>query len=226
LDQPAESFAHLRSFLSDDEVRRGDRFVQPIHRDRFVAARGILRAILGRLLARSPASLTFDYSSTGQPRLSGSSDDDPGVRFSVSHSGDMALYGITLGRQVGVDLEVLRSIPDAAALAGRFFSAAEQAALQALPDAARDTAFLACWTRKEAYLKAVGVGIGSGLDGVEVDFASGQPGAFALIGGQIEAAARWTVEAVSPAAGFIGALVCEGRDLRITTQEWPAPQHV
>lgn len=150
----------LRGALSPDEVERAARFRYDRHRRRYTVARGRLREILSRYTDVSPEDLAFRYGDHGKPELT---DSASGPSFNVSHSGDHALVAIARDRRLGVDLEVVRPLPDADAIAERFFSASEVAAYRAVPEAARPAAFFACWTRKEAFVKAVGDGLTYGL---------------------------------------------------------------
>jgi 4'-phosphopantetheinyl transferase len=134
----------------------------------------MLRRLLGEQLQRDPASLHFDAGAHGKPRLGGA-DQASGLEFNLSHSGDLALLGCAWKRELGVDVEMRRGLGDEAALVRRYFSPAEQHAYAALPPAARTTGFFQCWTRKEAYIKAVGRGLGLPLDSFDVSLGDGVP---------------------------------------------------
>ena len=127
----------------------------------------------------------------------------------MSHSAELALVAIGRDVEMGVDVESVRAMHDADDIASRFFSAREAAQLRSLPDAVRNEAFFACWTRKEAYLKALGSGLAKPLDEFEVAFAPGEAAALVVYGDERETA-RWTLRALSPAPGYTGALVTEG----------------
>jgi 4'-phosphopantetheinyl transferase len=171
----AEQEKALLLSLSADEVARADRFRFPIHRQRFIAARGILRQMLACYLNVEASELSFDYSPRGKPSLSGQP-----LQFNVSHSHDMAVYAFTLHQPIGVDIEKTQATYDDA-VAGRFFSEKEYAALSALPSAARALCFYRIWARKEALIKVSGEGFAfalssftvptvDSLDGLTVDF--------------------------------------------------------
>ena len=155
LDQylPAAAIATL----SPDEIARARRFVFDKDRHHFMAARAALRQLLARHLGRAPASLQFTSGPFGKPALA----DVPGLHFNLSHSGATGVLALSGRLATGIDVEVLRPMPDAATLADAYFAPAERAAIAAIGgDAAtRDAAFLRCWTRKEACLKAVGIGL-------------------------------------------------------------------
>jgi 4'-phosphopantetheinyl transferase len=153
--------------LSSDEQARAARFVRARDRRRFVACRAALREILGRLLAEPPASLRFRAAALGKPELDQGPDsepktDRPGLRFNVSHSAELALIAVCWGREVGVDIERVRPISECGRIVASFFSVAEQAEFSRIAATAQALAFHRGWTRKEAVLKASGLGV-SGL---------------------------------------------------------------
>jgi len=216
LDGAHAPVRRLEDVLSDDERARASRFVSSVDRDRFIAARGILRTLLGRYLRRPPASIAFAYETAGKPRLE-RPHQDPTIRFNVAHSGGLAAYAFTRDREVGVDVEAIR--PDRAVdqIAERFFSAREVTELRALPQALRTEAFFRTWTRKEAYVKARGTGLGIPLDSFDVSVAPGKPDL--LVSGDSR---RWTLRSFCPADLCAGAVVVEGRDLVFRLLTWDA----
>lgn len=218
LDLPAELLAQLRATLSTDELHRADRFYFERDRHRFTAGRGILRNILSRYSGIKPALLEFGYSPRGKPALR--SDSAGGtLNFNLSHSGGIALYAVTRNRQIGIDLEMLRPMPDAEKIAERFFCAGESAALGNLPPTHKQEAFFLCWTRKEAYLKAVGEGL-TCLDDVEVSLTPGEPAKVLSISGGVQQASRWSLQHLTPAPGCVGAVAVEGHDFSLSYWEW------
>ena len=155
LDGPAERPGRLGACLSPDETTRARRFHFEVHRRRFTVARGALRHLLGAYLRRSPESLVFRYGHRGKPELP----EAPELSFNLSHSEERALLAVSHVAALGVDIERLRPMDDMEAIARRFFSPPEHAALMALAPGERVAGFFRCWTRKEAYLKAVGEGL-------------------------------------------------------------------
>lgn len=133
----------------------------------------MLRRLLGAELQRAPEALVFEAGTHGKPRLAGA-DAGSGLEFNLSHSGDHAMLGCAWRRELGVDIEQWRQMRDEAALVRRFFSPAEQAAYAALPAGRRSRGFFQCWTRKEAYVKAVGRGLGLPLDSFDVSLDDGE----------------------------------------------------
>ncbi len=131
----------------------------------FVQSRGTLRSVLGLLLSREPARLPIQLAAGGKPLL-----EDAALAFSVSHSGEWLLYGFTRSPWIGVDVEQVRPLPSALGLAARFFTERERDALAQLQGDALQQAFFTCWTRKEAYLKGCGAGVGAALGEIDVGF--------------------------------------------------------
>jgi 4'-phosphopantetheinyl transferase len=150
--------------LSQAERVRADRFQFPHDRRRFAVSHGCLRMLLGRHLGMDPAVMEFDHTEYGKPFLARA----PDFHFNLSHSGERALFALSADHLVGVDIEFLHKEVDALALARRYFAPNECASLEAMPAERRQRAFFACWTRKEAVLKAMGAGLTVPLDQFEV----------------------------------------------------------
>ena len=146
----------LFTCLSDTEKQRAARFVFERDRSRFIVCRGLLRAVLAKLLSLSPVEVTFNYGEKGKPHLLGSP-----LFFNLSHSNDQACIAACREAALGIDVERIRAPTRHTwvGLAQRFFSTAEIAELMALPASRQSEAFFACWTRKEAYLKLHGLGL-------------------------------------------------------------------
>ena len=193
-----------QNLLSEDERVRAGRFVFDVHRRRFVACRAWLRTRLAARLECAPESLRFEYGPAGTPSLAGGG----ALRFNVSHSDRYALLGMTDGAEIGVDIERLRPLKDMDALAERVFSAGERAALAAVPADRRTDVFFAGWTRKEAYIKARGEGIGL-LAAIEVALLPGSPPRLIRVDGRPEELQRWSLEPLSPVSGFAAAVCME-----------------
>ncbi len=155
LDLDAASIAMLEQVLSANEIARADRFRSMIDRSRFIAARGALKTILGQRLDIRPERVQFAIVPSGKPYVAG----EEALHFNISHSHALALIAVSDGREVGIDVERLRTDFDPKALAKRFFAAAEYEAVCDAPDEERHRLFLIYWTCKEAYLKAIGSGL-------------------------------------------------------------------
>jgi len=205
LDASAGIIAALWQLLSRDEQERAEKFRFSEHRQHYIVARGNLRRLLAERLRIAPRAVEFVENNYGRPKLApvhGSADLD----FNLSHSGALALYAFTSGRAVGVDVELIREIPDIDDLAERFFSPTEIASLKAFPVAQRSSAFLACWTRKEAFIKALGQGLSCPLDAFDVTIDPDAPARITRIKASIERVANWTMQAFAPSPCYIAAV--------------------
>jgi 4'-phosphopantetheinyl transferase len=223
LDQPksqSESFLHT---LAADERARAGRFYFERDREHFIVARGVLRAILGRYLNRVPECLAFCYGAHGKPAFAEDTGADA-IRFNVSHSHGVALYAVTRGREVGIDLERIRFDLAVMEIAERFLSRREVATLRTLPTEAQRQAFFRCWTRKEAYIKARGGGLSLALDQFDVSLAPGEPAA--VLGTQRDPseACRWSLQEITVAPDYVAALAVAGHGWRLACWQWPDPR--
>jgi 4'-phosphopantetheinyl transferase len=165
LDLDTDQIRQCEMHLSQDELRRANRFHFERDRRRFIAARATLRILLGGCLAVRPDAIALGYTGNGKPFVA---DPAANVHFNVSHAHERALYAISKSRALGVDIEYLNRDIDYSGLAERFFTNSEYASLQRIPESGRKRAFLACWTRKEAVIKATGEGLSLPLDQFEV----------------------------------------------------------
>jgi len=201
------------SVLSAAERARAAEFRSDPARARYVGARGLLRTILAGYLGASPESLVFDQNPWGKPSLGGaySSSD---IRFNLSHAGTLALYAITRGREVGIDVEECVPGRSTADIAARCFSPLEIASLKALPHAAQTRAFFATWTRKEAYAKARGQGLSLPLSRFSVEVDPQQPPRLIEAEPPSEIA-RWAMHSLVLPAPYEGTVVVEGSGWRI-----------
>jgi 4'-phosphopantetheinyl transferase len=210
LDRCRAHVESLAASLSAEERSYASRFVHEGDRTRYITTRGALRHILGGYVSSAPETIVFSFGARGKPELS-----EPlasWLGFNVSHSRDIALCAVARTRRVGIDVEYLRPVTDALDIAERFFSSGESAALRAIPHERRRSAFFACWTRKEAYVKALGEGLAVPLHSFEVSLADPELARLRSIGGSVEAARGWTVCDVAPGPGYAGAVAVEGRD--------------
>jgi 4'-phosphopantetheinyl transferase len=217
-DDAVEAF---RAILNDDERRRADRFAFPHDRRRFAVSRGLLRTILGRYLEIPPQSLRFVSNAHGKPQLDPALNIDLAIRFNLSHSGPWVVYALTLGRDLGVDVERIRPEFGGFAIAERFFAPGEIAELRALPEDARALAFFHGWTRKEAYIKAKGKGLALPLDEFEVAIGPDRPAALLSTLPDPAEAARWSLVEIPAEPGFVAAVCVEGHDWTLRQGSWP-----
>lgn len=210
----------VAGLLSVEELERADRFRFDVHRHRFQTARGALRDILARYLAATdPRDLVFETAEHGKPRLV-QSGEAAGISFNSADSADLALIAVTRAAEVGVDLEKI--VPERAGekLAERFFSAAEAETLASLSPDVRIQGFFNCWTRKEAYLKAVGTGLLAPLDSFAVSLVPGEPPRLLFVDGDPAAPDRWSLAALHAAPGYAAAVAIEQTDWQISCWSW------
>jgi len=207
LDQPEEQRATLGAALDAGERARAARFVRRQHQDRFTVGRGALRVLLASYLATSPETLRLVYGPHGKPGLA---EGDDGLRFNLSHSDRWAVLGVARGSEIGVDIEAARDMVDMAAVARRTFSARENRALAALPADSYRRGFYACWTRKEALVKAAGVGFAFELDWFEVDVDPALHRLHVEIGGAPAIAGHYALWCLEPVDGFPAAVALRG----------------
>lgn len=224
LDSLRECEFRWQKILSSDESARACRFRFPVDRQRFVISRGLLRTILGSYLRADPGRLIFSYSGKDKPSLA-QPYSESGVRFNVSHSGAVVLLAFTLGMDLGVDVEQIRSDFDVAAIARRFFSPHEQKQLSALPKERRFESFFRCWTRKEAYIKATGDGLSLPLHQFDVSTAVGDEDALLATRPDESEAGRWSLREVPAGESYVAALCVHGRgwNLKAWTGEQAFP---
>ncbi|MGH9396575.1 MAG: 4'-phosphopantetheinyl transferase family protein [Terriglobia bacterium] len=216
LNYGPEALRRFEGTLAPDEVSRAARFVFPRDRDLFIAARGILRDLIGAYLKEPAAMPTFDYGRCGKPALRAERDHPP-LRFNLSHSHGMALYAFAEAREVGIDIEFIRPGFGGMEVAERFFSASEVSDLHALPLDLRAHGFFACWTKKEAYVKACGAGLQIPLDSFDVSLTATRPEELLDPCNLI-----WTLQSFQPAAQFIAAVAGHGTGWQIRFFEWLA----
>jgi 4'-phosphopantetheinyl transferase len=209
LDAEPASLARWRDTLSSDEKARADRFHSPVHGDQCIAGRGILRDLLARYVRIPAGNLQLSSNSHGKPFLvSGNGVAD--VRFNVSHSRNLALFAFALRREVGVDIECLRPAGREVELAERFFSPREVEGLRALPLDVQREAFFRCWTRKEAYIKARGVGLSMSLSSFAVPLDSNLHTYLPIMGLEDAEARQWRLRQLEPGEGYVAAVAKEG----------------
>ena len=159
VDLAAPATSAALATLSEHERSRAARFVFEQDRRRYQVAHGVLRSLLGERLGEAPGDIALLYGPHEKPAVAA----HYGCAFNLSHSGDLALIGIARdlpgGAEIGIDIEELRAVSDASALARANFTRAEQDELARVAPAQRDRLFLSGWTRKEACLKAAGTGL-------------------------------------------------------------------
>jgi 4'-phosphopantetheinyl transferase len=219
LERPQSEMKYFEKILAEDEINRANRFHFKKDRERFVAGRGILRMILSSYVSAPPGEIIFTYGSRGKPGLQPQLG-LPGIEFNLAHSSGMAIYAITEDRPVGVDIESFQPDFPVEEVARNFFSSAELAALQDLPKVLRMEAFFKCWTRKEAFIKALGDGLSCPLSDFDVSLTPGEPARLLNVRwGSDEA--HWSMEDIESLAGYAAAIVFSGPQCRMHVSQWP-----
>lgn len=205
---------HWVQMLSEDERARAARFHFERDRQHFTATRALLRIILASYVGADPKALRFRYSDKEKPSLI-SERAENAVEFNVSHSGNAALLAFARGRALGIDVEYMREHFDHDAIAARFFSENERRQLAALPPAERYRGFFRCWTRKEAYIKAVGTGLSLPLDQFDVSLKPENENALLSTRPDGAEAALWSMREVPAGDGYVAALCVRGQGWRL-----------
>ena len=228
----AQLLASYFECLSLDERQKADRFRLPADRRRFVMARGTLRYLLGRQLNRSPKSVAFCYGAYGKPAVetanlvAENSVSAPGggaetsaenrcnVHFNLSHSSEMALCALGYERRVGIDIERVKPMKRLDGMMKRTLIESEQREVEAEPPAAQAQAFLQRWTCKEAYLKAIGLGLTQSMQTVEVQLSPPK-----LLQVPESCSLGWHLNLVTLTESYVGALVTEGKT-PVAQRQW------
>ena len=203
LNQEDDRLERFRRTLEAGELERAGRFHFDKDRRHFIVARGFLRSVVARYLGSQPEALRFEYGAYGKPALGS----EHTLRFNLSHSNEVALLAVSLDAEIGVDVEHIRADFASEDIARRYFSRAEVEVFNALPPEERVAAFFRCWTRKEAYIKAIGKGFSQSLSAFDVTLAPGI--APALLRAEDDDASRWWMSDIEVGEGYAGALIVE-----------------
>ena len=220
LDSSASCVQKLEQTLSQSEHKRAVRFHFQRDKRRFVVGRGILRSLLGGYLNVRPDQVEFHYGVHGKPYISEKLDDGA-LCFNLAHSHELVVYAFACGRDIGVDLEYIRPIPDFERISANFFSERENIALNSLPVEQRQEGFFNCWTRKEAYIKALGDGLTHPLDQFHVSLIPGEPARLLGVEQAPEEVSRWRLQDFTPTPGYTAAIAVEGHDWQPQFWQWP-----
>lgn len=205
----------LESILPPEELQRSLRMIRPADQRRYLSVRGALRGILGSYLRVSPPTISIAYSESGKPFLENQPDSRHALHFNVSHAGGLAVVVVSRGLRVGIDIERVREIEAASDILNDFFSAAEQAWVQSLPDERKTQEFFRLWTRREAASKAVGTGLLRSFSLFSMPARPLCPSGFCLAlpkSARETAAQDWWMRDLSPAPGHAGALCVENQN--------------
>jgi 4'-phosphopantetheinyl transferase len=206
LDVEPEAVRAALSLLSEAEQQRARRFAFDCDRRRFAVTRSRLRRLLGERLSVRPESVSLVYGKYGKPALSPCFA-SANLHFNVSHAEDVAAFAFAHGRPVGIDIEAVRDFRDADDIAERCFSSQEYASYRALARCQRPLGFFNCWTRKEAFVKALGDGLGHSFSSFDVSLAPGEITEILHSESAAGEGRRWTLRSFSSGQNIVGAVV-------------------
>lgn len=216
LDTDPATVCSLLELLSGEERVRAARFRTTELRLRFIAGRGALRSILSRYLGVAPAKVRIDTTATGKPFIPGNA-----LAFNLSHSEGVAVCAVTTGGQLGVDIERMRRVEDSDSIVQRYFAPGELKQYEALRPAARTAAFFSAWTRKEAFVKALGSGLQRELNSFEVEIAP-QATCPRLLLGASESEQTWSLRAFTPSPQYMAAVALDREIEALEFFQWSA----
>src|SRR5215472_2223967 len=206
-------FEHLAGLLSKEEAERASQIGSKPMRDTFIVARAALRCLLGRYLHCAPSTIGFSCQLHGKPRVSA----DTSLCFSASRSGNLALFAFSENTALGIDIERLRFVPHMERVVERMFSPDEKLQLHHLPRYEQERAFFACWTRKEAYAKAIGSGLLTPFENFSVDVTPDEPRPRIRFEDSPAAPQSWILHSLSGADGYAAAIAYHGTERTLST---------
>lgn len=219
LSSHAASVTALEHLLSPSEKATANRFHFVRHRLSYVFAHGALRQILSSYVERAPDEIRFTQNAFGKPFLVDA--DDPGhTCFNMSHSGDVVLVAVTRDRHIGADVELMRPLDDFAGIAQSNFTHQECALIKRYPAEMQQTAFFTCWTRKEAFIKAVGKGLSIPLNTFDASIPPGQPGRKLTAPQEAPDVDAWWLADLMVPEGYAGAVAVEQGFDRLVYTVW------
>jgi 4'-phosphopantetheinyl transferase len=219
LTNSKQSLDQITSILSPDEQDRASKFIYSDDRRKFMIGRYILRNILAFYTEKDPRDVEIHYTPLNKPFLPESYEQN--IQFNLSHSEDLMAVAIARDVAVGIDIESTSYPQEELDLAREFLSPKEILKLDKIPELQKKDAFLNAWTRKEAYLKAVGKGIDESLSEIEVTMEPGEPPRYISLYGDTQEASHWFLQSIQPGVGYIGSIACRQRGLRLASWHWP-----
>lgn len=220
LDVSESSVLSLRQLLSTDEVEKSDRFYFERDRIHYTVCRGVLRKLLSCYLNIPACELVFSYGTHGKPYLINVGDQLNQIHFNVSHSAGLAIIGFTMGQHIGVDVEHIRPNVDTMSIAERFFSAFEFTQLKMLPKELQQEAFFACWTRKEAFIKARGDGLSLPLENFDVSVDPREQPQLLAVRSVPEQISKWYMHQMQPKPNYISSTAVKGSISEVLAYSW------
>jgi 4'-phosphopantetheinyl transferase len=215
----AETLADLEGLLSPVELVRAGKFRFEKHRSQYIFCQGVLRRILATYSGPSPREIVFETNPFGKPYVRPSAGRIP-LQFNMAHSESLVVIAVALERSVGVDTEFVRAIDHMDLIAADYFTTNERAMIEAFPRKDKETAFYICWTRKEAFIKAVGKGLSIPLNSFDVSMSPGEtarPLPWSKESPQVD---TWWLSDLTLRDRYVGALVIEGETPQITYLSW------
>ena len=226
LNQNPDRISEFKKILSPDERARADRFHFEKDRNQFIESRAALRILLSQYLNIAPKELTFAFGNHGKPAL-GNGLGNRGLRFNLSRRDGLALMAFANDREIGVDVELVRADLPVFEIAEVSFSETELAVLRGLPQSLQTAGFYNCWTRKEAYIKALGEGLSFPLKQFDVSLTPGDAARLIEVRRDIpsndknlDEVDRWTLQDLSVSDGYVGAIAFEGSEVSVICDDW------
>ena len=216
LDVPARRQSNLDTLLSQPECDRAARFQFARDRHRFVVSHAILRLTLSRYLNCDPEQIQYQIQENGKPLLANM----PQLHFNLAHSHELALIAVTQLGEIGVDVEFIRPLQDMVQLARQCFSMQEFLQFKDLPASERHQAFFTCWTRKEAFLKALGFGLAYPLENFTVSLLRNEPGRLVMVAGNPDEAAKWTLQGIDIDPDYAAAYALREANPIVKYKDW------
>jgi 4'-phosphopantetheinyl transferase len=209
----------LFALLNPEEQVRALRFVRIQDRHSFTAAHGALRLLLSAMLGEPPQTLAFSHNSYGKPRQLEPAN---GIEFNMSHSGGIVLIGFARRIPIGIDVEAMRSVAERAAIVRRYFHPGEAADFARVPPAEADAAFFRLWSRKEAVVKALGLGMSLDLHRYRVACIPDAAAEVLALEGDANPQESWTLLDLEPGPGHVGAVAARRRPLKVIAATFDA----
>jgi 4'-phosphopantetheinyl transferase len=215
LDQERRNLGAMEANLSREEMERSKRFRYEKDREQFLLSHGTLREILGMYLRAEPKDIPIAIDSRGKPQIAGQKGKAK-LSFNLSHSEGMVLIATAMNCDLGVDVEHAEPDFPLMEVARRFFKEQEAEFVASTKGPERTEAFFSIWTRSEAYLKAIGAGLGSHRGGIP--FFGGGTSSTSVQ--RFKNDREWTCFDIKLDGDYFGALVAEGRDLGLRSFRW------
>ena len=212
LDQTGPSIDDFASILSEEEYNRANSYISETIRRRYIVSHGFLRIILGAYLNQDPSEVRIVSGPYGKPCLE---EGQETIQFSMSHSEEQALFAFAQKSRIGIDLEKIREIPNMEQIVKRYFSERENDEFFQLSPRDRPIGFFNGWTRKEAFVKAIGRGMTFPLRKIEVSLSPNVRAELLNAEGYPESMLGWSLHHLEPASGYLAALAVEGQNFEI-----------